>query len=66
MKFFRFSTVGLSLGVTSNLSDGSKLVLIILMLLGRIGVFNIMVGLLKNRINSHYYYRVPQGNILIN
>lgn len=64
--FSAFSTVGLSLGITSNLSNGSKLVLIILMLLGRIGVFNIMVGLLKNRINSHYYYRFPQGNILIN
>ncbi|WP_238784908.1 TrkH family potassium uptake protein [Blattabacterium cuenoti] len=64
--FSAFSTVGLSLGITSNLSNGSKLVLIILMLLGRIGVFNIMVGLLKNRINSHYYYRFTQGNILIN
>ncbi|WP_238784617.1 TrkH family potassium uptake protein [Blattabacterium cuenoti] len=64
--FSAFSTVGLSLGITSNLSNGSKLVLIILMLLGRIGVFNIMIGLLKNRIHSHYYYRFPQGNILIN
>ncbi|AER40598.1 MAG: potassium transporter [Flavobacteriales bacterium] len=64
--FSAFSTVGLSLGITSNLSNGSKLVLIILMLLGRIGVFNIMIGLLKNnRIHSHYY-KYPQGNIFIN
>ncbi|AEU09571.1 TrkH family potassium uptake protein [Blattabacterium sp. (Cryptocercus punctulatus) str. Cpu] len=65
--FSAFSTVGLSLGITPNLSNGSKLVLITLMLLGRIGVFNIMIGLLKrNRINSSYYYQYPQGNILIN
>ncbi|WP_185872273.1 TrkH family potassium uptake protein [Blattabacterium cuenoti] len=63
--FSAFSTAGLSLGITSNLSNGSKLVLICLMLLGRIGVFNVMMGLLKNKISSHYYYRFPKGNILI-
>ncbi|WP_185860775.1 TrkH family potassium uptake protein [Blattabacterium cuenoti] len=62
-----FSTAGLSLGITSNLSNGSKLVLIFLMLLGRIGVFNVMIGLLrKNKIGSHHYYRFPKENILIN
>ncbi|WP_185863305.1 TrkH family potassium uptake protein [Blattabacterium cuenoti] len=62
-----FSTAGLSLGITSNLSSGSKLILILLMLLGRIGVFNVMIGLLrKNKMDSHHYYRYPKGNILIN
>ncbi len=65
--FSAFSTTGLSLGITSNLSDGSKLILIFLMLLGRIGIFNVMISLLKsNRINSHYYYKYPKGYILIN
>ncbi|WP_185869098.1 TrkH family potassium uptake protein [Blattabacterium cuenoti] len=65
--FSAFSTVGLSLGITSSLSNGSKLILICLMLLGRIGIFNVMVGLFKkNKISSHYYYRFPKGNILIN
>ncbi|WP_185876891.1 TrkH family potassium uptake protein [Blattabacterium cuenoti] len=65
--FSAFSTVGLSLGITSSLSNGSKLVLIFLMLLGRIGIFNVMIGLLKkNKISSHYYYRFPKGEILIN
>ncbi|WP_185867200.1 TrkH family potassium uptake protein [Blattabacterium cuenoti] len=65
--FSAFSTAGLSLGITSNLSNGSKLILIFLMLLGRIGVFNVMIGLLrKNKIGSHHYYRYPKGNILIN
>ncbi|WP_185856807.1 TrkH family potassium uptake protein [Blattabacterium cuenoti] len=65
--FSAFSTAGLSLGITSNLSNGSKLILILLMLLGRIGIFNVMIGLLKkNKIGSHHYYRFPKGNILIN
>ncbi|WP_185859375.1 TrkH family potassium uptake protein [Blattabacterium cuenoti] len=65
--FSAFSTAGLSLGITSSLSNGSKLVLICLMLLGRIGVFNVMIGFLKrNKISSHYYYRYPKGDILIN
>ncbi|WP_185872807.1 TrkH family potassium uptake protein [Blattabacterium cuenoti] len=62
-----FSTVGLSLGITPSLSYGSKLVLIILMLLGRIGCLNIMFGFFKkNKIISHDYYRYPNGYILIN
>ncbi|QIK16388.1 potassium transporter [Blattabacterium sp. DPU] len=65
--FSAFSTAGLSLGITSHLSIGSKLVLIFLMLLGRIGVFNVMIALLrKNKIGFHHYYRFPKGNILIN
>lgn len=35
--FSAFSTTGLSLGVTSGLSDGSKLVLIFVMFIGRVG-----------------------------
>ncbi|WP_185855560.1 TrkH family potassium uptake protein [Blattabacterium cuenoti] len=64
--FSAFSTSGLSLGVTKNLSIGSKLILILLMLLGRIGIFNVMISLSKrNKINYNYYYKFPKGNILI-
>ncbi|WP_185861327.1 TrkH family potassium uptake protein [Blattabacterium cuenoti] len=63
--FSAFSTAGLSLGITSNLSNGSKLVLIFLMLLGRIGVLNVMIGILRKNFYYHYY-RYPKGNILIN
>ncbi|WP_185851046.1 TrkH family potassium uptake protein [Blattabacterium cuenoti] len=62
--FSAFSTVGLSLGITSNLSYGSKLVLITLMLLGRIGILNIAIGLLKK--NKKHYYKYPKEYILIN
>ncbi|WP_185877933.1 TrkH family potassium uptake protein [Blattabacterium cuenoti] len=61
-----FSTTGLSLGITSSLSIGSKLVIILLMLLGRVGSINIMISLLKrNKINIHYY-KYPKENVIIN
>ncbi|WP_185877419.1 TrkH family potassium uptake protein [Blattabacterium cuenoti] len=64
--FSAFSTTGLSLGITSSLSTVSKLILILLMLLGRIGIFNIVISFLrKNKINFNNYYKLPEENILI-
>ncbi|WP_294733769.1 TrkH family potassium uptake protein [uncultured Flavobacterium sp.] len=62
--FSAFSTVGLSLGITASLSVGSKYVLIMVMFLGRIGLLNLLIGMLK-RIESHSY-EYPEENILIN
>ncbi|WP_185865070.1 TrkH family potassium uptake protein [Blattabacterium cuenoti] len=65
--FSAISTTGLSLGITSTLSNGSKLILILLMFLGRIGIFNIMISFLRrNKINYHYYYKFPKEDIIIN
>ncbi|WP_405247579.1 MULTISPECIES: TrkH family potassium uptake protein [unclassified Cellulophaga] len=62
--FSAFSTVGVSMGITAALSDLSKVVLILLMFLGRIGLLNLMIGLLKNVSQADYSY--PEENILIN
>tara|TARA_R110000796_G_scaffold37722_3_gene95072 strand:- start:19531 stop:21276 length:1746 start_codon:yes stop_codon:yes gene_type:complete len=62
--FSAYSTVGLSMGITSFLSDNSKYVIIFLMFLGRIGLLNLMIGLLKTVNQSDYMY--PEENILIN
>ena len=62
--FSAFSTVGLSLGITSSLSENSKFVIILLMFVGRIGLLNLMIGLLKNVNQKEYQY--PEENILIN
>lgn len=61
--FSAFSTVGLSIGITAGLSTSSKLVVIFLMLFGRIGVMNILIGILKHRKTTQYKY--PKENILI-
>ena len=62
--FSAFSTVGLSLGITSHLSEYSKYVIIFLMFFGRIGLLNLMIGLLKSVGKTEYTY--PEENILIN
>ncbi len=62
--FSAFSTVGLSMGITSQLSENSKYVIILLMFFGRIGLLNLMIGLLKSVGKTEYTY--PEENILIN
>lgn len=60
-----FSTTGLSMGITPLLGDNSKYVLILLMFFGRIGLINLMIGILKS-VSSSEDYSYPQENILIN
>lgn len=62
--FSAFSTVGLSLGITASLSLGSKYVIIVVMFLGRIGLLNLLIGMLKTMEAHSYEY--PEENILIN
>lgn len=62
--FSAYSTVGLSLNFTPTLTEPSKYVLIVTMFIGRIGMLNLMIGLLR-QIN-HQFYEFPKENILIN
>ena len=62
--FSAIGTVGLTLGITPHLSVFSKYVIIGLMFFGRIGLLNLMIGLLKSISKTHYTY--PEENILIN
>ena len=62
--FSAYSTVGLSLNFTTTLSEPSKYVIIATMFIGRIGMLNLMVGLLRQL--NHQFYEYPKENILIN
>ncbi|AWM13723.1 potassium transporter [Flavobacterium sp. NRK F10] len=62
--FSAYSTVGLSLNFTPTLSEPSKYVIIAVMFIGRIGMLNLMIGILR-QIN-HQFYQYPKENILIN
>jgi Trk-type K+ transport system membrane component len=62
--FSAYSTVGLSLNFTPTLSDPSKYILIITMFIGRIGMLNLIIGLLREVHSKFYDY--PKDNILIN
>jgi Trk-type K+ transport system membrane component len=59
-----FCTVGLSTGITSSLSPGGKVVLIISMFIGRVGTLTLAVSLSKRAISNNYKYPsafVPVG-----
>jgi potassium uptake TrkH family protein len=62
--FSAYATVGLSLNFTPTLTDSSKYVLIACMFLGRIGMLNLMIGMLRKL--NHQFYEYPKENILIN
>ena len=62
--FSAYSTVGLTLNFTPTLTEPSKYVLIACMFIGRIGMLNLMVGLLRRM--NHQFYEYPKENILIN
>jgi len=62
--FSAYSTVGLSMGLTSSLSDYSKLVLVATMLIGRVSMLTILIALMRRV--KHLNYRYPTEEILIN
>ena len=62
--FSAYSTVGLTMGFTTEMSEPSKYVIIATMFIGRIGMLNLMIGLLREI--NHQFYEYPKENILIN
>ena len=62
--FSAFGTVGLSLGITAQLSIAGKWILIVTMFLGRVGTLTILVGIFRKMRNFQYHY--PKENIMIN
>ncbi len=58
------STVGSSLDLTPTLGNDSKLVVIGLMFIGRVGVLTLATSLIRQR--KVIKYRYPSGNIIIN
>ncbi len=62
--FSAFSTVGLSLNLTSLLSTGSKWVLICLMFLGRMGIMTLLLSLTQASPGARVY-RYPKENLII-
>ena len=62
--FSAYSTVGLSLGITGDLSTASKCILIVIMVIGRVSMLSIIVAVFKKI--KHKNYRYPSEEITIN
>lgn len=61
--FSAFSTVGLSLGITAKLTTGSKLVICMIMFLGRVGTLTVLVAFIRKTRSLRYKY--PQEGVFI-
>lgn len=62
--FSAYSTVGLSLGITGQLSDASKLVIVFTMFIGRVSMLTILIAVFRKV--KHLKYKYPTEEILIN
>ena len=58
-----FGTAGLSLGLTSELSSVGRVLIIIMMYLGRVGPLTVVLSITKKKVSSGVKY--PEGKILI-
>lgn len=56
-------TVGASLNLTSELSNGGKVLIVVLMFIGRVGVVTMVQGMVQQY--KHQNYKLPQDNIII-
>lgn len=59
-----YSTVGLSLGITPRFTDPGKIVLVVVMFVGRVGSINLLIAMLRQVRNLSYRY--PEESVLIN
>lgn len=58
-----FSTVGLSMGITSDISPAGRVIMSISMFIGRIGTLMVLIALTKKSISTKYKY--PDAHIMI-
>ncbi|WP_321332571.1 potassium transporter TrkG [uncultured Bacteroides sp.] len=62
--FSALGTVGASLNITPLLGANSKLVIVVLMFVGRVGLITMMLGIVKQKKKTKYKY--PSDTIIIN
>ncbi|WP_085509158.1 TrkH family potassium uptake protein [Thalassobacillus devorans] len=58
-----FGTTGLSMGITPELSTGSKFVIMMLMFIGRVGIFSFLFIIRGQEIKEHYHF--PKERVIV-
>jgi trk system potassium uptake protein TrkH len=61
--FSAFGTVGLSLGITPELTPCGKIIIILTMLIGRVGPLTVAIIFTQKRVSGSYRY--PEDHIII-
>jgi Trk-type K+ transport system membrane component len=57
------STVGLSTGITAQLSPGGQLILCLLMFIGRVGPISLVLSVVRMERPTHYQY--PEEDLVV-
>ncbi|HGS8726173.1 TPA: TrkH family potassium uptake protein [Enterococcus faecalis] len=60
-----FGTVGLTMGLTPDLTVFGKLVIIFLMFVGRVGVYTVLLSLIKKGLESQSKVQYPKESVMI-
>ncbi len=63
--FSAFGTVGLTMGLTPYLSVFGKLLIILLMFIGRVGIMTVAFSLMKKANQREVAYRFPEERVMI-
>jgi trk system potassium uptake protein len=62
--FSAFGTVGLSLGITAQLTTAGKAIISLTMFVGRVGAYTLLLGFVKKAMDTKNY-RYPVENVII-
>ncbi|MFT9494621.1 TrkH family potassium uptake protein [Anaerosolibacter sp.] len=60
-----FGTVGLSLGITSSLTDIGKLLISLTMFAGRVGPLTVALALANQQLRNKGHYRYPEDKVIV-
>ncbi|WP_071130659.1 TrkH family potassium uptake protein [Enterococcus timonensis] len=60
-----FATVGLTMGITPELTIGGKILIMLLMYLGRVGIFTVGFSIMKKAQAQEAHYKFPEESVLI-
>ena len=63
--FSAFGTVGLTMGLTPDLTEFGKLLIIGLMYIGRVGIMTVLFSLMSNNQKTTWRYQYPYERVLV-
>ena len=63
--FSAFGTVGVTMGLTPDLTIIGKITIMTVMFIGRIGIYTFIFSLVKRRNNSKDYFKYPEETIMV-
>lgn len=63
--FSAFGTVGVTLGLTPHLTSIGKVIVMLLMFMGRVGIFTILLALVKRDRETTIKFKYPEENAII-